>query len=32
MKGEGDAFEIFNNAKQFFIVDSIPNITAPLPE
>ena len=31
-KGEGDAFEIFNNAKQFFIVDSIPNITAPLPE
>ena len=31
-KGEGDAFEIFNNARQFFIIDSIPNITAPLPD
>jgi len=29
-KGEGDAFEIFNNARQFFIIDSIPNITPPI--
>ena len=29
-KGEGDAFEIFNNAREFFIIDSIPNITPPI--
>jgi hypothetical protein len=26
-KGEGDAYKIFNNAREFFIIDSIPNIT-----
>ena len=29
-KGEGDTYKIFNNARQFFIIDSIPTITPPI--